>query len=171
MSADHSHDPLNESPASSVSSLPNEDEAPPCFISVEQPTFSAIEVTHDPPSFILSAALEEATQLHPPVSPGTATRIFRRAWPDEDHPDDPLSAEAAEDYLHNNEDLKTTVQATTYGLVSTIHHHAAQYTHNIQLAEQHTREQRALMAQREEEIARLRARPGAGQAPSGFQAN
>ena len=33
------------------------------------------------------------------------------------------------------------------------------------------REQRALVAQREEEIARLRARPGARQAPLGFRAN
>ena len=131
MSADRSHDPSNESPASSVSSLQNDDEAPPCFISVEPPTFTTIEVIHDPPSFALSAALEEATQLHPPVSSGTATHIFNHAWPGNNHPDDPLSPEAAEDFLRNNEDLETTVRATAYGLVSTIHRRTAQYAHNI----------------------------------------
>src|SRR6266851_6953752 len=167
MSADGSHDLSNEFPASSVSSLRDEDEAPPRFISVEPTTFTVIKVVHDPPSFALSAALEEAMQLHPPVSPGTATRIFNSAWPDDDHPDDPLSAEAAENFLRNNEDLEATVRATAYGLVSTIHRRAAQYTHNLRLAEQRTREQRALVAHREEEITRLHARPGAGQAPSG----
>src|SRR5216683_7671349 len=171
MSADGTTNQSNKSPASSVSSLRDEDKAPPCFVSVEMPTFAVIEVVHDPPSFALSAALKEATQLHPPVSPGMATRIFNRTWPNDDHPDNPLSPEAAEDFLRNNEDLETMVRATAYGLVSTIHRCAAQYAHNIRLAEQHTREQRALVAQREEEIARLRARPGAGQAPSGFQAN
>ena len=156
MSADQSRDPSNESLVSSISSLPNEDEAPPHFVSVEPPNFTIIEVVHDPPSFTLSAALEEATQLHPPVSPGTATRIFNHAWPNDDHPDDPLSPEAAEDFLRNNEDLETTVRATAYGLVSTIHRRAAQYTHNLRLAEQRTCEQRALVAQREEEIASLR---------------
>ena len=131
MSADGSHNPSNESPASSVSSLHDEDEAPPRFVSVEPTPFAIIEVVHDPPSFTLSAALEEATQLHPPVSPGTATRIFNRAWPSDDHPDDPLSPEAAEDFLRNNEDLETTVRATAYGLVSTIHRRTAQYAHNI----------------------------------------
>src|SRR6266851_9065554 len=175
MSANGSHDPSNESPASSVSSLhDNDNEPPPRFVSVEPPNFTVIEVVHDPPSFALSAALKEATQLHPPVSPGMATRIFNRTWPNDDHPDNPLSPEAAEDFLRNNEDLETMVRATAYGLVSTIHRCAAQYAHNIRLAEQRTREQceqRALVAQREEEIARLRARPGAGQALSGFQAN
>src|SRR5216683_6836236 len=108
--SDGSLNQSNESPASSVSDLPNEDEAPPRFISVEPPNFHHIvEVIHDPPSFALSAALEEATQLHPPISPGTATHIFNRAWPNEAHPDDPLSAEAAEDFLRNNEDLEAIV--------------------------------------------------------------
>jgi len=167
MSADYSHDPSNESPTSSVSSLHNEDEAPPRFVSVEPPIFSVIEVAHDPPSFALSAALEEATQLHPPVSPRTATRIFNCAW----NNDKPLSAEEAEDFLRSNEDLEATVWATAYGLVSTIHRRATQYTHTLQLSEQRTCEQRNLVAQREEEIARLRARPGAGQALRGFLAN
>src|SRR5216683_4318395 len=156
MSADGSHDPSNESPASSVSSLHDEDEAPPRFVSVEPPNFAIIEVVHDPPSFTLSAALEEATQLHPPVSPGTATRIFNHAWGDDAPTNAPLSAEDAEDFLRHNEDLESTIRATTYGLVSTIHRRTAQYTHNLRLSEQRTREQRALVAQREEEIASLR---------------
>jgi len=171
MSANASHDPSNESPASFVSSLLGDDEPPPRFVSVEPPNFTVIEVVHDPPSFALSATLEEVTQLHPPVSPGTATRIFDHAWPNDGHPDGSLSPEAAEDYLRNNEDLETTVRATAYGLVSTIHHRATQYAHNMRLAEQRTHEQRTLVAQREEEIARLHARPGAGQAPQGFRAN
>ncbi len=48
---------------------------------------------------------------------------------------------------------------------------STQYAHNIQLSEQRTCEQRHLVAQREEEIARLHARPGAGEAPAGFLAN
>src|SRR5216683_7737729 len=112
MSADGSHDPSNESPASSVSSLRNEDEPPPRLVSVELVSYTAIEVIHDPPSFALSAALEEAMQLHPPVSPGTATHIFNHAWPHDDHPDDPLSPEVAEDFLRNNKDLETMVRAT-----------------------------------------------------------
>jgi len=98
---------------------------------MEPPNFTVIEVVHDPPSFALSATLEEVTQLHPPVSPGTATHIFDHAWPNDGHPDGPLSPEAAEDYLRNNEDLETTVRATAYGLVSTIHRRTAQYAHNI----------------------------------------
>src|SRR5216683_732019 len=110
MSADGSHDPSNESPTSSISSLQNDDEAPPCFVSMEPPTFTTIEIIHDPPSFALSDALEAVTQLHPPVSPGMATHIFNRTWPGDNHPDNPLSPEAAEDFLHNNEDLETTVR-------------------------------------------------------------
>src|SRR6266851_696073 len=171
MSADHSHDPSNESPASSISSLPDKDNAPPHFVSVEPPTFTTIEVVHNPPSFALSTTLKEATQLHPPVSPGTATRIFNRAWNGDVPPNEPLSAEEAEDYLRSNEDLETTVRATAYSLVSTIHHRAAQYSHNMRIAEQRIREQHNVVAQQEDEITRLRARPGAGQAPSGFLAN
>ena len=171
MSADTSRNPSVESPASSVSSLCNEDEAPPRFISMEPPTFSIIEVVHDPPSFALSAALEEATQVHPLVSPRTATHIFNHAWRGNDPSNEPLSAEEAENFLRSNEDLNTMVRATAYGLVSTIHCHAAQYAHNMRIAEQRIREQRNLLGQREEEIAHLHARPGAGQAPSGFRAN
>ena len=99
MSANGSINQSNESPASSVSSLHDEEEAPPRFVSVEPPTFATIKIIHDPPSFALSAALEEATQQHPPVSPGTATRIFDHAWGDDNPSNGPLSTEEAEDFL------------------------------------------------------------------------
>src|SRR6266851_9703185 len=122
MSANGSHDPSNESPASSISSLHDDDNEPPLrFVSVEPPNFTIIEVVHNPPSFALSAALKEATQLHPPVFPGTATHIFNHAWGDDAPTNEPLSAEEAEDFLRNNEDLESTIRATAYGLVSTIH--------------------------------------------------
>ena len=127
MLADGSINLSNESPASSASSLPN-NEPPPCFISVE---LTLVKVTYEPPSFALSTALKEATQQHPPVSPGMATHIFNCAWHDYIPCNKPLSAEEAEDFLLENDDLNTTVRATTYGLVSTIHHCAAQYAHNI----------------------------------------
>src|SRR6266851_9655735 len=112
MSADGTTNQSNKSPASSVSSLRDEDEAPPRFVSVEPPTFAVIEVVHDPPSFALSAALEEATQQHPPVSPGMATHIFNHAWGSDVPSSDPLSAEEVEDFLRSNEDLDATVRAT-----------------------------------------------------------
>jgi len=121
MSVDGSINQSNKSPASSVSSLHDEEEAPPRFISMELLTFTAIHVTHDPPSFALSAALEEATQQHPPVSPGTATCIFNCAWRDYVPHNEPLSAEEAEDFLLENDDLNATIRATAYRLVSTIH--------------------------------------------------
>ncbi len=105
MSADGSNNPSNESPASSVSSLPNEDEAPPRFVSVEPATFAVIEVVHDPPSFALSTTLEEVSQVHPLVSPRTATHIFNHAWRDYIPRNEPLSAEEAEDFLHENDNL------------------------------------------------------------------
>ncbi len=104
--------------------------APPCFISVEPPTF-ALEASHNPPSFVLSAALEEAAQQNPPVSPRTATHIFNHAWRDYIPRNEPLSAEEAEDFLLENDNLNATVRATAYGLVSTIHRHATQYSHNM----------------------------------------
>src|SRR6266851_245341 len=105
MSANGSINQSNESPASSVSSLHDEEEAPPRFVSVEPPTFATIKIIHDPPSFALSAALEEATQQHPPVSPRTATRIFNRTWHDYIPRNEPLSAEEVEDFLRDNDDL------------------------------------------------------------------
>src|SRR6266851_10178267 len=97
MLANGSINQSNESPTSSVSSLRNKEEALPRFVSVE------------PPSFALSAALEEVTQQHPPVSPRTATHIFNRAWCDYLPSTEPLSAKAAEDFLLENDDLSATV--------------------------------------------------------------
>jgi len=133
MSADGSINQSNESPASSVSSSVHEEdeEAPPCFVRVEPPNFSSIVITHDPPTFALSAALKEALQLHPPVSPGTASRIFDRTWRNHVPRDTPLSPEEAEDFLLENDDLNTTVRATAYGPISTIHRCAAQYAHHM----------------------------------------
>src|SRR6266851_1553944 len=170
MSADGSINQSNKSPASSVSSVPDDEEPPPCFISIEPPTF-ALAVTHNPPSFVLSTTLEEATQQHPPVSPGTATRIFNHTWRNYVPCNEPLSAEEAEDFLHENDNLNATIRATAYRLMSTIHRRAAQYSHNIQQSEQRVLEQRNIMAQREEEIARLHARWGGTQAPTGFIPN
>jgi len=148
MSANRSANPSNESPASSVSSVHEEDkEAPPCFVSVEPPSFGSIVITHDPPSFALSTTLEEVTQQHPPVSPGTATRIFDHAWRNHVPRNEPLSAEEAEDFLLENDDLNTTVRATAYGLISTIHHRTTQYSHNMQQAEQRIRKQRHIVEQ------------------------
>jgi len=170
MSADGSANPSNESPASSVSNLVD-DKPPLRFISMELPTFAPFTVTHEPPSFVLSAALEEATQQHPPVSPGMATRIFNCAWCDYIPRNEPLSAEEAEDFLLENDNLSATVHATTYRLVSTIHRRAAQHSHYMQQSEQCITKQHNLVAQREEEIAHLRARPGATEAPWGFLPN
>jgi len=127
-------DQSNESPASSISST-HDEEPPPCFVSEE------------PPSFALSTALEEATQQHPLVSPGMATHIFNCAWCNYIPHSEPLSAEEVEDFLLKNDDLSTTVHATAYGLVSTIHHHAAQYSHNMRQSEQRILEQRNIVAQ------------------------
>src|SRR5216683_4307805 len=130
MSADGSINQSNKSPASSISSDHDNEEPPPHFVSMEPPII-ALRVTHNPPSFPLSAALEEATQQHPPVSPRMATHIFNRAWCDYIPRNEPLSAEEAEDFLLKNNDLSATVRATAYGLVSTIHCCTTQYSHNI----------------------------------------
>src|SRR6266851_7202196 len=120
MSADGSINQSNQSPASSVSSIHDEEEAPPCFVSVEPPTF-ALSTTNEPPSFALSTALKEASQQQPPVSPRTATHIFNHAWHDYIPCNEPLSAKEVEDFLLENDDLNATVRTTTYGLMSTIH--------------------------------------------------
>ncbi len=80
MSANGSLNLSNESLAPSSDGHSNTKEAPPPFQSVE------------PPSFILSATLEEATQRHPPVSPGMATWIFNTVWHDYPPSNQPLSA-------------------------------------------------------------------------------
>src|SRR6266851_6384142 len=114
MSADRSVNLSNKSPASSTCSLINE-EPLPHFQSVE------------PPTFALSATLEEASQQHPPVSPGTATCIFHNVWHDYPPNNQPLSAQEAEVLLLKNNNLGTTVCTTAYGLISTIHHRTAQF--------------------------------------------
>src|SRR6266851_2466178 len=116
MSANGSVNLSNELPASSSDGHSNTKEAPPPFQSVE------------PLSFVLSAALEEVTQQHPPVSPGTATHIFNSVWHDYPPSNQPLSTQEAEDLLLKNNDLSTTVRTTAYGLISTIHCRAAQFT-------------------------------------------
>jgi len=60
-----------------------------------------------------------------------ATHIFNRAWCDYIPRNEPLSAEEAEDFLLENNDLSTTIHATTYRLMSTIHCCTTQYSHNI----------------------------------------
>src|SRR5216683_3231377 len=146
MSADGSVNQSNKSLASSVSSVHDDEEAPPRFVSVEPPT-SPLCVTNEPPSFILSTALEEANQQHPPVPPGTATCIFNCAWHNYIPSNEPLSAEEAEDFLLKNDDLNATIRTTAYRLVSTIHRHAAQYSHNMRQSEQRILEQCNLVAQ------------------------
>jgi len=116
MSTDRSLNLSNESPAPSSDSHSDSEEAPLPFQSME------------PPSFVLSTTLEETTQQHPPVSPGTATWIFNMVWHDYPPSDQPLSAQEAKDLLLKNDDLSTTIHAMAYGLVSTIHRCTAQFT-------------------------------------------
>jgi hypothetical protein len=75
--------------------------------------------------------LDEASQQHPPVSPGTATRIFNTAWAAYGPTNQPLSSEAAEDLLMEQEDLGNTICATAYGLISTIHRRTQQYDRQL----------------------------------------
>ncbi|SRR5216683_2911110 len=119
MSANGSLDLSNESPASPLGTHSGDKEAPLPFQSVE------------PPSFALSATLEEVTQQHPPVSPGMATWLFNMVWHDYPPSNQPLSAQEAEDLLLENNDLSTTIRATAYGLVSTIHHRTTQFTQQL----------------------------------------
>src|SRR6266851_4487226 len=128
MSADGSIDLSNESPASSDGHSNNK-EAPPPFQSME------------PPSFVLSAALKEVNQQHPPVSPRTATRIFNTVWRDYPPSNQPLSAQEAEDLLLENDDLSSTIRAMAYGLISTIHCHTTHFTQQLRESEQRIRDQ------------------------------
>src|SRR6266853_4517437 len=116
MSTDRSLNLSNESPPPSSDSHSDSEEALLPFQSME------------PPSFVLSTTLEETTQQHPPVSPGTATWIFNMVWHDYPPSDQPLSAQEAKDLLLENDDLSTTIHAMAYGLVSTIHRCTAQFT-------------------------------------------
>ena len=94
----------NESPASTQAPSPNNDELPPPF---ETP--SAAQEGPPPPSFPLSMVLSEASSQYPPVSPGTATHVFNNAWASYGPPNQPLSAEAAEDILLEQNDVNEAV--------------------------------------------------------------
>src|SRR6266851_1869418 len=139
MSANGSVNLSNELPASSSDGHSNTKEAPPPFQSVE------------PPSFVLSAALEEVTQQHPPVSPGTAPWIFNTGWHDYPPRNQPLYAQEAEDLLLKNNNLSTTIHATASGLISTIHCCTTQFTQQLQESKQCIRDQWELVAQRDKE--------------------
>src|SRR6266853_5311997 len=102
MSADVSQDPLIKSPASSRCSLPDNNEPPPLFTNISA---STLIKTSQPPSFPLSIALTEADQCYPPVSPGTATRIFNSTWASYGLHNQPLSTQEAENLLLKQEDL------------------------------------------------------------------
>ncbi len=125
MSTNGSINLSNESPASSSTDHSDNEEAPPPFQSVE------------PPSFILSATLEEVNQQHPPVSSRMATWIFNTVWHNYPPSNQPLSAQEAEDLLLKNNDLSATVHTTAYGLVFTIHRHTTQFTQQLRESEQH----------------------------------
>jgi hypothetical protein len=116
-------------------------------------------------------ALDEASQQHPPVSPETATHIFNSAWATYGPANQPLSPEATEDLLMEQEDLGDTVCATAYGLVSTIHRRAQQYDRQLRAAEGRVLEQRELVAQRDERITQLQRQLGNVELPPSFEPN
>jgi len=66
-------------------------------------------------------ALSEASSQYPPISPGTATCVFNNTWASYGPPNQPLSAEAAEDNLLEQDNVNKAVRAIAYGLISTIH--------------------------------------------------
>jgi hypothetical protein len=152
----------NESPASSTrhSSPVQSNEPPPPF-----------KANPSPPSFPLSVALDEASQQHPPVSPGTATHIFNSAWANYGPTNQPLSPEDAEGLLLEQEDLGDTVRATAYGLISTVHRRTQQFDRQLRAAEGRVLEQRELVAQRDERIAQLQRQLGNIEIPPGFEPN
>jgi len=65
-----------------------------------------------------------------------ATRIFNMVWHDYPPSNQPLSTQEAKDLLLENNNLSTTIRAMAYGLVSTIHHRAAQFTQQLRESEQ-----------------------------------
>src|SRR6266851_4261732 len=156
MSANGSVNLLNES----LASLPSHSKAKEAL-----PPFESME----PPSFILSTALKEVTQQHPPVSPRTATRVFNSIWRDYPPSNQPLSTQEAEDLLLENDDLSSTIRAMAYGLISTIHCHTTHFTQQLRESEQRIRDQWELVAQRDEELGCLRA--DNIEAPTGFVPN
>jgi hypothetical protein len=156
----------NESPASTRASSPDNNEPPPLF-----QTSTPAQEGPPPPSFPLSVALSEASSRYPPVSPGTATRVFNNAWASYGPPDQPLSTEAAEDILLEQDDVNEAVRATAYGLVSTIHRRTQQYTQHMCESEGRVLAERECMAQRDKRIATLERRLGNIEVPPGFQSN
>ena len=156
----------NESPASTRAPSPDNNEPPPPF----QASTPAQEGP-PPPSFPRSVALSEASSRYPPVSPGTATWVFNNAWASYGPPDQPLSAKAAKDILLKQDDVNEAIQATAYGLISTIHRRAQQYMQYMRESEGRILAEWERVAQRDERIATLERRLGNVEIPPGFQSN
>ena len=156
----------NESPASTRAPSPNNNEPPPLF----QASTPAQEGP-PPPSFLLSMVLSKASSRYPPVSPGTATRVFNNAWASYGPPDQPLSAKAAEDILLEQDNVNEAIWATAYGLVSTIHCHTQQYTQYMHESEGCVLAEREHVAQCNKHITTLERRLGSVEVPPGFQSN
>jgi hypothetical protein len=116
-------------------------------------------------------ALSKASSQYPPVSPGTATRIFNNAWASYGPPDQPLSTEAAEDILLKQDNINEAIRATAYGLVSTIYRRAQQYTQYMRESKGHVLAEREHVAQCDKHIAALERRLGNIEVPPGFQSN
>src|SRR6266851_9382148 len=91
-------------------------------------TVSSLTMSHRPHSRVRSyrpscsaSPSKKPTSNTPPVSPRTATQIFDTTWANYIPHNQPLSTQDAEELLLMNDGLSTTVHATTYGLISTIH--------------------------------------------------
>jgi hypothetical protein len=156
----------NESPASTRAPSPDNNEPPSPF----QASTPAQEEPL-PPSFPLSVALSKASSRYPPVSPRTATRVFNNAWASYGPPNQPLSTEATEDILLEQDDVNEAVWATAYSLISTIHRHVQQYTQYMHESEGCVLAEWECVAQRDERIATLERRLGNIEVPPGFQSN
>jgi hypothetical protein len=81
--------------------------------------------------------------------------VFNNAWASYGPPDQPLSAEATEDILLEQDDVNEAVWATAYGLVSTIHRRAQQYTQCMRESEKRVLAEWECMAQCDQRIATL----------------
>jgi hypothetical protein len=156
----------NESPALTRAPSPDNNEPPPPF---QAPT--PAQEGPPPPSFPLSVAVSKASSQYPPISPGTATRVFNNAWASYGPPDQPLSTEAAKDILLKQDNINEAVRATAYGLVSTIHRRAQQYTQYMRESEGRVLAEWERVAQRDKRIATLECRLGNIEVPPGFQSN
>jgi hypothetical protein len=156
----------NESPASTQAPSPNNNEPLPLF---EAPP--ATQEDQPPPSFPLSMVLSEASSQYPPVSPGTATHVFNNAWASYGPPNQPLSAKAAEDILLKQDNVNEAIRAMAYGLISTIHRRAQQYTQYMRESKRRVLAEREHIAQHDECIATLEHQLGNIEVPTGFQSN